>query len=125
MSTASLRELRGVLLEIHRELLHGQRMNVERLYGRMSAGELLQASIDDPRFDWLRPLSELVSDIDALLADAERRDDQGARQALVDRTRALLAPPDGESAFGRRYLRALQEEPAVGVAHGRLAGALD
>jgi hypothetical protein len=124
MPAATLRPLRDGLLAVHRELLQTQRVDVERVFGRMSAGELLQASIDDLRFDWLRPLSVLVTDIDAAIADADQRDDLAAEQALVDRARRLIAPPDPETPFGARYLGALQREPGVGVAHGAVVGLL-
>lgn len=120
VSPTTLRSLRDGLLAVHRELLQLQRVDTERIHGRMSDGEVLQASIDDMRFDWLRPLSELASDIDALLADEDRRDDLEAQQELVDRARALIAPPDAETPFGTRYLNALQREPGVGVAHGQV-----
>ncbi len=90
----------------------------------MSAGDLLQATIGDLRFAWLRPLSELATEIDALLGDAERRDDADARERLLERARALIAPPDPATAFGARYMDALQREPGVGIAHGRLASLL-
>jgi hypothetical protein len=124
MAAPSLRDLRDALLAVHRELLQAQRADHERLYGRMTESELLQAVVTDLRFDWLRPLSRLATDIDALLADPERRDEPVAAAELVDRARGLLAPPDPGAPFGGRYLRALQDEPGVGVAHGRLAALL-
>jgi hypothetical protein len=120
----TLRQLRDGLLVVHRELLQLQRIDTERLHGRMSAGEVLQASIDDLRFDWLRPLSELATEIDAVLADEDRRDDLEVEEALVDRARSLIGPPDPQTPFGHRYLQALQREPGVGVAHGRVVGML-
>jgi hypothetical protein len=49
-----VRWLRRALLELHRELLHAQRIEAERFGGRMSASESLQAAVDDLRFSWLR-----------------------------------------------------------------------
>jgi hypothetical protein len=125
-SMADARELRRALLDLHREALEAQRQETEQIGGRMTGAEVLQAAADDLRFSWLRNLSELVSETDAALAAAE---DDAARAAaeedLVARSRALLAPPDGESAFGRRYLRALQEHPQVVLAHRDVVAALD
>jgi len=101
------------LLELHGELLRLQQIEVERFGGRMSAGEVLQAAADDLRFDWLRTLSQLIADLDDALAagEPERVD------AAVERVRELVAPPDPATPFGARYLRALQDDPGVVMAH--------
>jgi hypothetical protein len=104
---------RAALLELHRHLLHAQRLQAERFDGRMSASEFLQAAAEDLRFSWLTELSGLITALDQARAD----DDHGAAEAALDRAQALLAPPDAESAFGRRYLQALQDHPEVVFAH--------
>jgi hypothetical protein len=40
--------------------------------------------------------------------------------ALIDRARALVAPPSAETPFGRRYLGMLQRHPDVVMAHSSL-----
>jgi hypothetical protein len=109
--------LRAALLELHKELLQAQRLETERFGGRMSAGELLQAAADDLRFAWLRTLSQLIAELDA--ADEPER-----TAAAIARARELLAPPDPTTAFGARYLRALQDHPAVVMAHRDVVAAL-
>jgi hypothetical protein len=122
---ADLRALRRALLELHRELLAAQRIETERFGGRMSAAETLQAAADDLRFSWLRAVSELIADIDEAFAAAEPdAPDADVEGSLVGRARALLAPPDPGTAFGTRYLRALQEHPAVVLAHRDVTAAL-
>jgi hypothetical protein len=115
-----VRALRGALLTLHRELLESQRIEAERLGGRMSAGEVLQAAADDLRFDWLRTVSGLLAELDEALAD----DEPGHTAAVVARARELFVPPDPATPFGARYLRALQEEPAVVLAHRDVVAAL-
>ena len=90
--------LRSPLLDVHRALLDSARRKYERQHGPASAGDFLQALIHDPELAWLRPLTTLVAQIDELSAK------------------------DGE--FRQRYLNALQEDPAVLVAHGKLVQAL-
>ena len=111
---------RAALLELHRQLLHAQRVQAERYGGRMSASELLQAAAEDLRFSWLTQLSELIAALDQARAD----EDEDATEAALDRARGLVCPPDAESAFGRRYLQALQDHPAVVFAHRDAAEAL-
>jgi hypothetical protein len=112
--------LRRALLELHRVLLDGQRIQAERFGGRMSGAEVLQAAADDLRFSWLTELSTLIAALDEALSDG---DPAGVR-AAVDRARALLDPPDGDSGFGRRYLQALQDQPDAVLAHRDVGRAL-
>jgi gluconate kinase len=112
--------VRNALLELHRQLLEAQRIQAERSSGRMTASELLQAATDDLRFSWLKELSELLAALDQARADA----DAAASEAALHRARALLAPPDADSAFGARYLRALQDHPEVVMAHRDVTTAL-
>jgi len=109
--------VRTALLALHRELLEAQRIDAERFGGRMSSADVLQAAIDDPRFDWLRSLSEIVAQLDGAEDDAEAA-------GAVDRLRALIHPPDESSSFGRVYLRALQRHPGVVLAHRDVTAAL-
>jgi hypothetical protein len=111
---------RMTLLELHRHLLQAQRVQAERFGGRMSASELLQAANEDLRFVWLKELSELIAALDQAVAD----EDAAATEALLAKARALLAPPDPETAFGARYLRALQDHPEVVFAHRDATAAL-
>ena len=53
--------LRTALLELHRVLLEAQRVQAERVGGRMSASELLQAATEDLRFSWLGEVSSLLA----------------------------------------------------------------
>jgi hypothetical protein len=98
-------------------------MRAERIGGRMSAGEVLQAAAEDLRFDWLRTFSQLIASLDE--AAAAVADDPEGVTAVVARTRELLAPPDPETTFGARYLQALQDHPGVVLAHRSVTAALD
>jgi len=113
-------ELRCALLELHRVLLDAQRIQAERFGGRMSASEALQAAADDLRFAWLKEVSSVIAALDQAQAD----DDPAGAGAAVERARALLDPPDPDTAFGARYLRALQDHPEVVLAHRDVSAAL-
>jgi hypothetical protein len=112
--------VRRALLELHRVLLNAQRTEAERFGGRMSAAEAMQAAADDLRFSWLKELSTLIAALDQARAD----EDAAGVRAAVERARGLLAPPDPDTAFGARYLRALQEDPAAVLAHRDVSAAL-
>src|SRR5690349_21904424 len=113
--------VRAALLELHRLLVEAQRLEAERFGGRMSASEVLQAAADDLRFAWLKEISELIVALDQARAD----DEPETARALIGKVRELLVPPDSDSAFGARYLRALQDHPDVVFAHRDLTAALE
>src|SRR3954453_7355174 len=112
--------LRIALLELHRALLEQQRIQAEHLGGRMSSSEFLQAAAEDLRFSWLGQLSSLIAALDEAVAEADR----AGIDAAVERARRLLDPPAADTAFGARYLRALQEHPEVVFAHRDVTRAL-
>jgi hypothetical protein len=118
--TIAVPPARAALLELHRRLLQVQRIEVERLTGKLSVGALLQIATDDPRFAWLKPLLALVAELD----QARSEDDADAAQAVLARARVMLEAPDPDTPFGARYLQLLQEQPDVVFAHRDAKAAL-
>jgi hypothetical protein len=97
---------------------------MERFGGRMSASETLQAAVDDLRFSWIRTVSALISELDEAIG-TDNTEGQGEVDRVVRQARGLLVPPDPETAFGARYLRALQDHPGVVLAHRDVVAALE
>ena len=118
-----LENARRGLLHVHRALIETERKRYEREFGRVeNSGTLLQLILHDPWFQWLRPISELIVQIDDWLDQ-----DHDSTPASPDLAEILLAQvrdrlmPDAEGAdFQRRYLQLLQEDPAVAVAHAEV-----
>ena len=119
----ALAALRAALLGLHAALVEHERAPYERLHGRVSSGELLRLTIGDPWFAWLRPLSELIVAIDEALAGEEPPSPEESR-SLARFTSELVSPSGGAAALGAPYGRALQEGPAVVLAHGAVRRAL-
>ena len=117
----TLEPVRLALLAVHRTLIDDAREEHERVHGAVSGPEFLRLLLEDLRYAWLSPLSQLVLQIDEAQADpkGEAREDE-----LLDAARALLVPPSRETAFGRRYADALQRRPEVVLAHAALVQAL-
>lgn len=119
-SEAALKQLRDVrkgLLRLHKTLLDAERVHYERVNGRIEGGGiLLQLLIHDPWFGWLRPLSELVVQIDERL-DADEPTRAGEAKALIDQVKSLLRPSEGGDVFQENYHAALQQTPDVVIAH--------
>ena len=121
-----LADLRHSLLHLHKTLLDWERTAYEKVHGRVSGHELLNATLNDPQFAWLRPVSELIVRIDESL-DADLKPD-GDHHALVDaitaEVRRLVAPDEGGTRYGQRYHAALQESPDAVFAHRGVADIL-
>jgi len=70
----------------------------------------------DGDFAWLHYLSELVVQIDELLAvDTEPLEDEAL--GLLEQARFLMIPAASGDSFQRNYFQALQNSPNVILAH--------
>jgi hypothetical protein len=117
-----LANARRALLHVHRALLDAERKGYEREFGRVpNSGTFLQLTLNDPWFQWLRPMSELIVQIDEWLeADQQTPGSPDLAEILLAQVRDRLMPDENGADFQRRYLRLLQEDPAVAVAHAEV-----
>ena len=117
-----LTNARGGLLHVHRALIEAERKQYEREFGRVAnSGTLLQLILQDPWFQWLRPISALVVQIDDWLEqDKEKPGSPDLAELLLAQARDRLKPDAAGADFQRRYFRLLQEDPAVAVAHAEV-----
>jgi hypothetical protein len=111
-----LTDLRHALLRLHKTLLDWERTGYERVHGRTTGHNLLQAILTDPQFAWLRPLSELIVRIDEML-ESEAPDVPDDGSAIVAQARALVSPGEQDSSYAQRYRTALQDHPDAVFAH--------
>ena len=116
--------VRQVLLRLHKTLLEFERQAYERAHGRISNSyQFLQLVMSDPWFAWLRQLSELIVEMDELLAAREPPGETTAL-ALMEQSRILLTPAESGSEFQKKYSTAMQQSPEVVVAHSEFAKVL-
>lgn len=111
-----LNDLRLALLRLHKTLLDWERGGYERIHGRQSSNDLLNALLNDPQFAWLRPISQLIVRIDELLGEKTppMRNDV---DAVVSQVRSLTSPNADGNIYERRYDTVLQEHPDAVFAH--------
>lgn len=109
--------LRPVLLELHKAMLDAQRIQYERLHGRIeTSGEFLGLVLNHPEFEWIRALSALIARLDEWAEDMEGEGD-GEFDNLVGRLRSLIRPEGTNTDFTAKYWTMVEGEPAVTVAH--------
>jgi hypothetical protein len=116
-----LTELRNGLLSLHKTLLDSERATYEHDVARIgSSGELLKLVLYDPWFAWLHELSEFVVLIDETV-DAKEPPPGGINaEKLIEQSKELLVPNETGKGFAKRYFEALQRDPDVVLAHGRM-----
>jgi hypothetical protein len=108
---SKLDKLRPALLQLHRALLHTQRIR----YG----GELLELVLEDASFEWLRVLSALIARLDELAA-SDDRDASTEMRGVIDKLRALVRF-EGNSGFTDPYREIIEAVPDALVAHVQLS----
>jgi hypothetical protein len=120
-------DVRRALLRVHRAIVDAERAEYERGHGAVGGPEFLRLLLNDLRYDWLRPLSELVIQFDETQDEAAKEGEpitDERVEALLEATRELVLPPKPDVAFGRRYADLLQRDPNVVMAHAGLVQTL-
>jgi hypothetical protein len=116
---AALTAVAAALRPLHKSLLDVTTVAWEHEHGRVAGpAALFQLVVRDPFFAWLRPMSGLMADIDALL------DEEGPIDASAVQRRLEALITEGGHHFSTRYLEVLQNEPDVVMAHAALRRAL-
>ncbi len=126
--TAETREqltrVRSTLLPLHKTLLDFERLAYEREHGAIeNSYQFLQLVMNDRWFAWLRQLSEMIVEMDELLAAKEIPNEDTAI-ALMQQARMLLTPAESGSEFQKKYFTAMQQSPEVVLAHSKFARVL-
>ena len=114
---AALRDLWKHLLPLHRALIDAARDEYAASVGPVAGPtHLLQLINDDPFFNWLKPMTGIIVDIDEM----SRTDfDRSGLDALVSRVRAVFAA-EADAAFVSRYLPLLQRDVDAAIAHAAI-----
>ena len=119
-----LTQVRTALLRLHKTLLDFERNAYERAHDKIANSyAFLQLVMSDPWFAWLRQLSELIVEMDELLA-AKEPPREATAGALIQQASILLTPSESGSEFQKKYFTAMQRSPEVVLAHSEFAGLL-
>jgi hypothetical protein len=120
----AIHDTRAAALEIHAALVETTRRAWERRHGRVAGGmALFKLVTEDPEFAWLAPLTSVISELDAALADPAPESVQRARLLVRALDDLLRADAEG-GPFQSRYDRELQASPELAVTVARARRAL-
>lgn len=114
----ALARLRDPLFELHRLLLSQVRDNYEEEAGRVSPQAFFNLLLNEPRFQWLRPFSSLLSAIDEALDNPP--EDPSRYQEVLDQVEQLFRFSTEETAFSLAYKDLIQASPEIASCHGEL-----
>ena len=113
-----LKGLRDGFLRLHKSLLDSERAAYERDVARITTtGQYLRLVLEDPWFQWLRELSQLVVLIDETLEEKDPPASEADLERLLAQARAIVVPDESGRGFARRYFEVLQRDPAAVLAH--------
>jgi hypothetical protein len=112
-----LRKIRTVLLPLHKALLESERVTYEQFNGRILYFQLV---VGDEWFSWLRPLSQLIAQIDETLGSKQPVTLEQVNQ-LLEEVQKLLQPSEQGTTLEKRYYRAIQRDPDVALMHSEVS----
>jgi hypothetical protein len=118
--TEDWKRLSQALMGLHRALIQRARKDYEGEHGPIeSPAQLLRLLTSEPSFAWLRPLSELIVNIDEAseFDDAARQRVSAAVRSSVEQ---LIAPPGAtplSEEFSQRYWPIMLEDAEVTMCH--------
>jgi hypothetical protein len=116
-----LTELREGLLRHHKVLLDSERAAYEHEVERIaSSNQLLSLLLNDPWFAWLRELSQLIVIVDEVQDNKKEQPTAADADRLIGQARALITPSENGTGFQKKYDEAMQRDPDVVLAHGRV-----
>ena len=108
--------VRNDLLRVHRGLLEAERNRYEKHHGRIANNSaFLQLVINDPWFDWLRPMGQMVLMIDERTSDKKQPLGSVEAATLFEQSLALLKADAEGDAFQRLFLQSIQSSPELAV----------
>ncbi len=119
-----LREVRQGFLRLHKALLDSERETYEQNFGKIQTnGDFFQLVIAHEWFNWLRPMSQFIVQVDELM------DDKAAIAAsqiheLLHQARELLKASESGTLAEQRYDQAIQRSPDIAFMHGEILNLL-
>ena len=114
---AALRDLSRTLIPLHRRLIEETKADYVFAYAPVdSPAQLLGLLQSDPFFEWLKPITTLIVDIDEMVrVDFE----PAAAEQIAARTEAMFGS-EADATFTARYVPILQRDVDVAIGHAAI-----
>ncbi|PZV12374.1 MAG: hypothetical protein DCF22_12485 [Leptolyngbya sp.] len=119
-----LREVRHGFLRLHKALLDAERETYEQHFGKIQTnGDFFQLVISHEWFNWLRPMSQFIVQVDELLDDKDAIA-AGQIHDLMQQAQQLLKASEEGTLTEQRYDQAIQRSPDIAFMHAALLNSL-
>ena len=115
-----LRQFRPLLLKAHKILMDAEKDRYEASHGPIAnKGDYLRLVLSDEQFSWLRPISQLIVQIDEVLMAKQPQPLERAPE-LLNQARHLLYDTDIGQAFQARTQVVAQRDPEMAAMAQRM-----
>lgn len=120
-----LQQLRSTFLKLHKALLEFERREYEQIHGRIaSPHEFLRLAMGDDWFNWLRPFSQFIVQMDDVLGSKDPFTIEQVEQ-LAESAHALIQASEEGSLAQQRYFYAIQRDFDTAILHVEVAKLLN
>jgi len=120
----NLRVVRKSLLDLHKSLLDSERKVYEEFHGPIqSPHEFFKLVTEHEWFDWLRPISQFIVQMDDVILSKEPLPPQRATD-LIEQTRLMLRPSEFGTPLEKGYFQAIQRDPNIALKHASFTNLL-
>jgi hypothetical protein len=117
-------DIRNQLLKLHKAVLDSERGVYEKAHGRIaSPGAFLQLLLGDPWFSWLKPMTDLVVQIDETLSARDLANQDDFRR-LIAQAQELIDPEADENGFFEHYNNVVSRDVDVAFLHVQAVGCI-
>jgi hypothetical protein len=116
-----LKEVRSAILKLHKALLNSERHAYEQFHGPIkSTGEYFQLVVGHEWFEWLRPMSQFIVQMDDVLQSKEAVPSDRVNELLAQ-AEQMVQPAEYGTVLERGYYRAIQRDPDIAVMHAEIS----
>jgi len=115
-----LRTVRTALLDLHKALLNSERATYEQFYGPIQNNtQFFNLVIEHEWFEWLRPMSQFIVQMDDVLMSKEPVPPEQAI-ALVEQAKIMFRPAEFGTPLEKGYFQAIQRDPNIALKHASI-----
>jgi hypothetical protein len=117
----TIEDVRLVLLDLHKKLIDVSRADYETQHGTISSpGDWVRLLVGDPFFDFLHPLSKLITTFDELLEATWPLREVDAAAVRAEIENIFGDYPTTPVSFRAKYLDIIQRSPDVVLLHAKV-----
>jgi hypothetical protein len=125
LALQQLKDVRLRLLRLHKALLDAEKETYESAFGQIRTNmEYFQLVLEHEWFQWLRPMSGLIAEVDEAIGDKQAPITPEAAIVYLERTVVLLEMNPNGAGNQQKYYEAIERDADVARLHVELTEVL-